>query len=237
MSKSDRTLFEAMELFHDLAQALVFSAKEIALFHALLYSWNAARRPAVIEQWADVTARNSGMERHAMARAREKLEAAGVIFFEKSGNRSTPRYSFHALFRLESPFLRVNNGTNNTVTCTLTARNMHVNRTSKQDKDKEEGEGEETHAHDSLEKISRRPLCTLSQAIANAPMCRMTQEQAEHWWHTRNASDWTKGSSGGGSPRKITSWQSDMATSVSWVADAMSKNQKSKQGGINGFGV
>lgn len=68
-----------------------------------------------------------------------------------------------------------------------------------------------------------KPLCTLEQAKAYAPTCKLTPEQAEHWWHTRNSSGWTKGSANGGSPRKITSWQSDMATSVSWIAESMAK--------------
>ena len=116
---------------------MIFSANEIALFHALSYSWNTARRPAVIEQWAEVTARNSGMERHAMARARNKLVQAGVLFFEKTGNRSAPRYSFNALFELDSPFSGTTYGTENAVTRPLTARNLPVNRTSKQEEEKE----------------------------------------------------------------------------------------------------
>lgn len=69
----------------------------------------------------------------------------------------------------------------------------------------------------------QKPPCTLAQAKSHAPTCRMTEAQAEHWWHTRNSAGWTKGSHGGGAPRKITSWQSDMATSVSWVAEAAAK--------------
>jgi hypothetical protein len=58
----------------------------------------------------------------------------------------------------------------------------------------------------------------------------MTREQAEHWWHTRNAAGWTKGSSGGGNPRKITSWQSDMATSTSWVGESADKAKHGANG-------
>lgn len=135
-----------MTVFHNISQAVTFTANEIALFHALSYSWNAARRPAVIEQWAEVTARNSGMERHAMARARNKLVQAGVIHFDKPGNRSTPRYSFNALFELPSPFLRAINGTEISATCTLTARKSHVNRSSKQEEGKEKGESKDAPA-------------------------------------------------------------------------------------------
>lgn len=71
-----------------------------------------------------------------------------------------------------------------------------------------------------------RPLCTLAQALAQAPIAKMTPEQAEYWWHTRNGSGWTKGSAGGGAARKITSWQSDMSTSAGWVAESLEKSKK-----------
>jgi hypothetical protein len=69
---------------------------------------------------------------------------------------------------------------------------------------------------------STKPLCTLSQAKAYAPTCKMTIAQAEHWWHTRNANGWVKGTSGG-HPIKIGSWQSDMASSLSWVGESTEK--------------
>jgi hypothetical protein len=59
-------------------------------------------------------------------------------------------------------------------------------------------------------------------------MVRMTPKAAEHWWHTRNAAGWTKGSTGGGAPRRITSWQSDMATSRDWAEDAVAKARQQK---------
>lgn len=77
---------------------------------------------------------------------------------------------------------------------------------------------------------STKPLCTLDHAKAYAPNCKMTIAHAEHWWHTRNASGWTKGSTGGGQPRKITSWQSDMATSVSWVGESADKANHAANG-------
>jgi hypothetical protein len=74
--------------------------------------------------------------------------------------------------------------------------------------------------------------CTIEQAISNAPMCRMTAEQARHWWNVRNASGWTKGSTGGGTPRRITSWQSDQATSAAWVVESMQKSASAGKGRI-----
>lgn len=74
--------------------------------------------------------------------------------------------------------------------------------------------------------------CSVEQAISNAPVCRMTADEARHWWNVRNASGWTKGSTGGGTPRRITSWQSDQATSRTWVAESMQKAQAAGKGRI-----
>ena len=103
-SVSEPTLYEAMTEFHNIAQAVAFTSHEIALFHALSHSWNVARRPAVIEQWAEITSRNAGLTKDTLASARNKLVQTGVLYFEKTGNRAVPRYSFHALFGMESPF-------------------------------------------------------------------------------------------------------------------------------------
>ena len=73
-----------------------------------------------------------------------------------------------------------------------------------------------------------KSLCTLEQALGHAPIVRMTPKAAEHWWHIRNAAGWTKGSIGGGAPRLITSWQSDMATSREWAEDASAKARQQK---------
>lgn len=70
------------------------------------------------------------------------------------------------------------------------------------------------------------PLCTIEQARSTASMNRMTEEEADHWWHTRNASGWTKGGTAGGAARKITSWQSDMATSAQWVKESLAKQKQ-----------
>lgn len=77
----------------------------------------------------------------------------------------------------------------------------------------------------SLETDNGDPLCTIEQALAYAPNVKFTEAEAERWWHTRNASGWTKGSVNGGHARRITSWQSDMATSVGWVKQGASYGQ------------
>ena len=94
----------------------------------------------------------------------------------------------------------------------------------RKDKDK----GKEDTPLPPFELSETKPLCTLEQALAQAPMARMTPKAAEHWWHTRNAAGWTKGSTGGGAPRRITSWQSDMATSREWAEDAVAKARQQK---------
>jgi hypothetical protein len=73
--------------------------------------------------------------------------------------------------------------------------------------------------------LSPTAPCSIEQAVEYGGVVKMTREQAQHWWHVRNAAGWTKGSTGGGAPRKITSWQSDMATSVSWVGESQAKSK------------
>lgn len=79
------------------------------------------------------------------------------------------------------------------------------------------------------------PLCTIDQAKTYAPSVRFTEAEAEKWWHTRNASGWTKGSANGGNARPITSWQSDMATSSSWVKQASGYGAKAKSQNFAGI--
>ena len=77
--------------------------------------------------------------------------------------------------------------------------------------------------------VSQPPLCSLRQALEHAPIVKFTPEQAEHWWHNRNKAGWTM-SSASGHPRKITSWQSDMATSLSWVGESLDKAKHNGNG-------
>ena len=91
---------------------------------------------------------------------------------------------------------------------------------------REEKRREEKRLKDSIN--GSPPLCTIDQAKTYAPSVRFTEAEAEKWWHTRNASGWTKGSANGGNARPITSWQSDMATSSSWVKQASGYGAKAK---------
>lgn len=79
--------------------------------------------------------------------------------------------------------------------------------------------------------VSCEAQCTIEQAMAYGPMCQLSPEAAAFWWHTRNAADWHRGTAGGGPSRKVTSWQSDMATSRSWAeAGAAKQREMGKDG-------
>ena len=74
--------------------------------------------------------------------------------------------------------------------------------------------------------------CTLEQAVAYAPVCRLSPDAATFWWHTRNAADWHRGTAGGGPSRKVSSWQSDMATSRHWAEAGAEKQRESRRAGV-----
>jgi hypothetical protein len=112
---------------------------------------------------------------------------------------------------------------NHPVSETETTR-FEIAETERKGKGKErEGEGEGNTPLPPSPTETEKPLVSLQAAIAHAPMVRMTPKAAEHWWHTRNAAGWTRSSASGGHPRKITSWQSDMATSREWAEEAAAK--------------
>lgn len=111
--KEEPDLFEALQAFDAMSQAAVFTSSDCALLFALIRTWNSARRPAVIEQWADTTSRNAGMTNKMLRDSRNRLIQKKVIFYEKDGNRGVPRYSLNALLGLDNPFLlslRASNG-------------------------------------------------------------------------------------------------------------------------------
>lgn len=68
-------------------------------------------------------------------------------------------------------------------------------------------------------------LCTIEQARSFAPTVNLTQDEADTWWHSRQANGWMKGTSGGGHPIKIKSWQSDMSAGVNWIKELAAKNK------------
>ena len=73
------------------------------------------------------------------------------------------------------------------------------------------------------------PLCSLEEAIAHAPMCRLSADAAMIWWHTRNSTGWFKATAGGGAPKRVVSWQSDMASARDWAEErAQGRKQKER---------
>lgn len=56
----------------------------------------------------------------------------------------------------------------------------------------------------------KRP--TLAQAKAAAAQIGVAADEAESWWHAREANDWMKGGGGGAMTPVGTNWQSDMKT-------------------------
>ena len=74
--------------------------------------------------------------------------------------------------------------------------------------------------------------CTLEQAIAYGPVCHLSPEAAAFWWHTRNAADWHRGTAGGGPSRKVTSWQSDMASSRHWAEAGVEKQRERRRAAV-----
>lgn len=93
---------------------------------------------------------------------------------------------------------------------------------------KAEGERKEKGKEGELNlALEMRPLCTLEQAVSYAPMARRTPDEVTHWWHVRNAGGWMK-STQGGTPVKITSWQSDL-TAAHWIGESMRKSKRSNE--------
>lgn len=137
----EHTIFDAMEAFDRLSEAVIFTANEIALFHALLYSWNTARRPAVIQQWANKTSQKAGLSSgKSLSYTRNSLVQKGVIYFYKSGNRGVPQYSLNAVFGLPEPdWLLSPEAGKVSVKAQLSVSKVAVNCQSYKEKEKEKG--------------------------------------------------------------------------------------------------
>lgn len=74
-------------------------------------------------------------------------------------------------------------------------------------------EGERDIAH------VRRP--TLSQAKASASQIGVSAAMADEWWHAREASEWMKGSAGGGTTPVGSNWQADLKTYATRMGGAV----------------
>ena len=95
-----------------------------------------------------------------------------------------------------------------------------------QEKDKDKDSSLSSESSDS--EGGGKPLCTLAQALSYAPTAGLTEAEATFWFHARNKSGWTCGTANGGAARKITSFQSDMHSSVSWIREGLAKESKNK---------
>ena len=65
---------------------------------------------------------------------------------------------------------------------------------------------------------------TLEQAKSVAPQAGVTPEQAERWWHTREASGWMRANAAGGSVPVSSNWQSDMKITAPQLNDLKKKS-------------
>ena len=72
----------------------------------------------------------------------------------------------------------------------------------------------------------RRP--SLDQAKSAAATIGVTAEFADEWWHAREATDWVKGSGGGGSVHVGTNWQADLKTYASRMAGSGNPKPKAQ---------
>lgn len=80
-----------------------------------------------------------------------------------------------------------------------------------------EGNGiEGKRERDSADAGTRRP--TLAQALSAASQIGVTPEMADDWWNAREASDWMKGTAGGGTTPVGSNWQADLKTYASRMA-------------------
>lgn len=78
--------------------------------------------------------------------------------------------------------------------------------------------------------LFREPLCTIEQALAYGPQCRMSPEAVQFWWWTRDAAGWCRGGVGNAPIRR---WQSDMAASRDWAEEGAKKGGKAAGGSGN----
>jgi hypothetical protein len=63
---------------------------------------------------------------------------------------------------------------------------------------------------------------SLKEALSAGAQLMLSREAVEHWWQTREASDWIKANAAGGT-MEIRNWRADLAASKSWILDAATK--------------
>lgn len=75
----------------------------------------------------------------------------------------------------------------------------------------------QSQSQEGIQPASQRQIPTLAQAIAFASEISVTAEEAEAWWHAREASQWTRSSNG--TTQKIGSIKSDCKSYVNHMRE------------------
>jgi len=211
------TVYDAMNEFSNIAEAVAFTSNEIALFYALLSSWNAARRPAVIEQWANTTCQKSGLREKTLRDARNKLAQRGIIYVEKISKRSVPRYSLNAIFRLDNPF-----------TSSLPAKMADkqyvkgsISRTLKGQSYQEKEKTTTTATTTTTQMYEGWPVLSDVMQMVGSTTYPLTKEIANAYFLKRDAVGWEING------QAIVNWRSDLAQFASrWIENERSNKLK-----------
>jgi uncharacterized protein YdaU (DUF1376 family) len=83
-----------------------------------------------------------------------------------------------------------------------------------------------THHPPPTERESQRGRPTLAGALSQSGQAGVTEQEAEDWWHAREASDWMKGTGGGGTTPVGTNWQADLKTYTNTMRDKRAREAK-----------
>lgn len=73
---------------------------------------------------------------------------------------------------------------------------------------------------------AKRP--TLAQAKSAASQIGVSAEIADEWWHVREASEWMKGTAGGGTTAVGSNWQADLKTYASRMSAANNNGRQNQ---------
>jgi uncharacterized protein YdaU (DUF1376 family) len=94
-----------------------------------------------------------------------------------------------------------------------------------------------THHPPHIERESQRARPTLAVAISQSGQAGVTEQEAEDWWNAREASDWMKGTGGGGTTRVGTNWQADLKTYTNAMREQRARAAKRAAPSGNGNGA
>jgi uncharacterized protein YdaU (DUF1376 family) len=67
---------------------------------------------------------------------------------------------------------------------------------------------------------------TLAQAMSGAAICGVTEQEAGDWWNAREASEWMKGTGGGGTTPVGRNWQADLKTFTNAMREQRAREEK-----------